>query len=367
MENSRFTPYDNFTSSFTKLKIKYAEYDESISRAQFLSSNDEVNVFINLESVLNNLSLIKSVEEKMMVQRDFNELIISNIINLAAHYKRFFSNSRIRSKIYLYTTDLKSNDFNERKINSDFRSYFLTKYNENPKFVLLSEKIKFEILPDVKTYCEFLPDIYLINSLNIDGSVIPYVIHKQDENRKNFIIGTNIFETQYAFVNNFMYNKIRGGQYNPNLPRFTDKRTDFIKNILNTDNRNIIELFYNPNIYCGLLAIDGDRIRSLTGIYKFGPKSYERAILEGLSFNKFTRNVSSPELLATIFNNEEDREDFIDNFNCMNIHYMYDRLTDAMKTSITSQVVDRVDINALNSLNATRFYNNPLRLEGLLL
>ena len=45
---------------------------------------------------------------------------------------------------------------------------------------------------------------------------------------------------------------------------------------------------------------------------------------------------------------------------------MYDELTNAEKSSILSQRVDRIDTNTLHAINNTKFYNHPLRLEGLL-
>ena len=45
---------------------------------------------------------------------------------------------------------------------------------------------------------------------------------------------------------------------------------------------------------------------------------------------------------------------------------MYDELTQGEKDSITDQRVDRVDVNSLQTLNSSKFYNYPLLLEALL-
>ena len=45
---------------------------------------------------------------------------------------------------------------------------------------------------------------------------------------------------------------------------------------------------------------------------------------------------------------------------------MYEELTDAEKSSIINQQIDRSDNNTLESLNRTMFVDHPLILESLL-
>ena len=58
---------------------------------------------------------------------------------------------------------------------------------------------------------------------------------------------------------------------------------------------------------------------------------------------------------------------FINNYYCSSILPMYEELSSSQITSILQQIVDRSDINTLQQLNATKFYNHPLILEGLLI
>ena len=45
---------------------------------------------------------------------------------------------------------------------------------------------------------------------------------------------------------------------------------------------------------------------------------------------------------------------------------MYDELTDGEKSSIIDQQINRSDVNSLQNLNSSKFYNYPLLLEALL-
>ena len=75
--------------------------------------------------------MIQDLEKKLVLQRSFRELFISNTINLAAHYKKFFVSKGYNTKVYLYYTDLNSDNFYERKYNEEFRTYYLNKFNGN--------------------------------------------------------------------------------------------------------------------------------------------------------------------------------------------------------------------------------------------
>ena len=44
---------DPFSVCFNIMKIKYADLDEYLTSAKFLQPKDKVNIFINLETILN--------------------------------------------------------------------------------------------------------------------------------------------------------------------------------------------------------------------------------------------------------------------------------------------------------------------------
>ena len=86
MDSKKFNDYDPFSICFNALLMKYQYYDDSLTSSNFLQPNDSINLFINLESVFKHLSMLQDLEKKIVVQNDFEEIIISNIINLAGFY-----------------------------------------------------------------------------------------------------------------------------------------------------------------------------------------------------------------------------------------------------------------------------------------
>jgi hypothetical protein len=359
--------YDPFTACFTALKIKYKDYDESLTSKKFLNPHDKVNVFINLESVFKNLSMIMDLEKKIVVQRDVDEILISNIINLAAHYKRFFVDNGLDTKVYLYNTDFKSEEFNQTKYNEDYRSYYLVKFNDNPKFVLLTEHLKEKVLPDVRTYCEFIPNVYYVSAKNIEGSLIPYIISKVEPDRKNLIIGGDLYDTQYSFIDNFVNHYIHRN-YAANI--ICSELGGYLKDITKKENDEIDifkPVFNHYSTYCSLMSVLGDRIRSIDGISGYGVMKLYKLIEEGILQNVIQDSTTNPLMLGEIFHDEDIKEDFVNNYYCSSILPMYQELTDGEITSILTQRVDRIDVNTLRMINNTKFYNHPFLLEGLLI
>ena len=355
-----------FGICFNLIKIKYQIYDDSLTSLGFLNPTDKINVFINLETVLKYLSMTKDLEKKLVVNRNFPDYMESDIINIAAHYKDFFRGNGLDTKVYLYMTDLDSkiSEFKETKYIEEFRSYYMNKYTENPRFVLFGDRLRNEIIPNVKTICEFIPNVYFIQSKNIDGGVIPYIIAQAMPERKNLIISGDIHDTQYAYETNFVdHLHIRG--YNVNVLAATTE--DYLKTISKSKeiSPDMVELFKNGSFYRVLLACLGDKYRSVDGIrgIKFG--KMVKILIDALRDQKITKETRNASLLADLFP-EDVREQIYQNLQVLDICNEYEMLLEGDKKQIVSQIIDRSDINALQQLNRTKFSNNQLRLECLL-
>lgn len=355
-----------FGICFNLVKIKYQVYDESLTSLGFLNPHDKVNVFINLETVLKYLSMTKDLEKKLIVNRNFPDYMESDIINIAAHYKDFFRGNGLDTKVYLYMTDLNSDvdAFKESKYADEFRSYYVNKYTTNPKFVLLGDRLRKEIIPDVKTICEFIPDVYFIHSTNVDGGLIPYIIGQTMPERKNLIISGDLHDTQYSYESLFVdHLHLRG--YNVNV--LESSTYGYLKTISKSDDISpeLIELFQNSSFYRVLLACLGDKYRSVDGIRGIKFAKMVHILTNALKEQRITKDTRNASLLADLFPSEV-KEQIYQNLQVLDIKNEYEMLLDGDKMQIISQIIDRSDINALQHLNQTKFINNQLRLECLL-
>lgn len=364
--NHSYEHSDPFSVCFNMMKIKYTELDEALTSNNFLTQTDRVNIFINLESVYKNISTIQDLEQKIFLQKDFKQIIISNILNLAAHYKHFFVSNRMDVRVYLYQTDLKSDDFSQRRYNEDFRTYYLVKYNQNPKFTHFTDLLKDEILDELKLYCDFIPRVYFINSHNIEGSSVPYVVAADDPKRKNIIIGNDIFESQYSFINNFIYFYIQKG-YGKSF--IFKNRTDYLACMFKRSKEDIDK--YYPflkkfGMYVSLLSVIGNKVRSIDSVFGIGPNKMAGSIYELIQKNIINESTINPHMISDCLKyNNETRTQFINNYYCTSISCLEEDITDSGVISILSQRKDRLDMNSLMTLNNTTFRNHPLLLDAL--
>ena len=197
--------------------------------------------------------------------------------------------------------------------------------------------------------------------------MVPYIISKSDESRKNLIIGGELYDTQYSVIPNFVNHYIKRS-YNSNV--IYSNINDYIKDILKKEENyinDISTIFNKYSIYCTLMSVLGDKSRSIDSISGCGPKTLQKYIEAGLAQQIIQKETTNPEIIGEIFHDGETKEEFINNFYCSSIIPMYEELTGAERSSILHQRTDRLDINTLQLLNTTKFYNHPLLLEGLLI
>lgn len=354
---------NSFSVCFNIMKIKYNMYDQSFDELGLIGPNDSVNVFINLESVLHHLSTIRDLDKKLVTETDYPIIMTADILNLAAHYKRFFRDNRLPTRVFLYMTDLDSTSFKESKFNEDYRSYYLTKFNDNPRYYELTNTLKSQILPDAKQICEFLPDIHLITTKNIDSSVLPAIIAKKYPGSKNVIVTGDIYETQYVYYPSFGVHYIRKS---PMYSSTTWTLKGFLKEIFKREPDETTEtnILRNLSFYDTMLSSFGDRPRSIDPIRRIGAISTLKLFRSALTERKLEYDTESIELIKEIFP-DDAQEEITDNFYQYSIPWKEKELTDADIFSVDSQIVNRFDNNSLLKLNATRFYNHQLMLEEL--
>lgn len=357
---------DPFSVKFNMLKIRYAELDESLGQLNAISTDDKINVFFNLETVFKHISMIQDLSAKITICEDIELILISNIMNLIAHYKHFFTNAGLDTRFYLYQTDFDSTEYYQWKYNEFFRSYYTCKYNNNPKIVDFTRVMKEGVYQNVKTLCDFIPNVYYITGKNIDGSLIPYIIALQDPTRININFSGEWFDTQYTLLPGFInYFIVR----NFNIRRVLNNVTDYVRmkgSFRKTESVDeFVPLYSIYPFYVAMLSLYGDKARSIDPIRGYGAKQFHRALSAAIRFQRITSTTSSPDILATVLE-QDDREEFIDNYYCINVLEMYKELTDADIKSVINQIIDRVDIKGLQDANNLKFDTHPILVDALL-
>jgi hypothetical protein len=348
------------------MKMKYHDYDNILTDLDFLVPSDKVNIFINLETVLKYISMAQDLEKKLITCLDIDTILVSNILNLAAHYKEFFRGNGLDTNVFIYMTDLSSTsyDFRQSQYNEDYRSYYINKYMGNPKFVLLGTKLNEKVIPEVKEICDYIPQVYFISKKGIDSGLIPALIAQEFPERKNIILSGDLYDTQYEYEDKFLAQFYLRG-YNTNI--CASNKSQYLKMITKNDElpNEIIDMFGNESFYKLLLSCMGEKYRSIEGIYGIKFAKLLSYINSGLTNSKITKNTSSASLLSDIFP-DEYKKDVFDNMMITDIHSQIKMLGEGEKKSVKTQIADRVDVTSLMKLNDTVFQKYPLRLESLL-
>lgn len=353
-----------FTVCFTSMKIRYNDYDKSIDGLKFVNQNDKVNVFINFESVLNNLSMVKDLENKLLLERNFPTILESEAINLCAHYKRFFRGNGLETRVFLYYTGLDSDEFPNFKYNNEYRSFYLNKYMNNPRYQLLGTRLITTIIPRIKKIMDFIPNVYFITGKNIEGSLIPWIIANEDPSYKNFIVTCDKYETQYQLFNDkYCLHYIKKSPMGTSIfCSFQQYLSDLFKE--NLEDHPDTALFSNLSFYSTLISALGDKPRSIDPLKGFGCRTIAKCLNNGINDGLFTKETSSIEMILKSFP-EEQQERTEENFNCINLEKQYKELGQKDIFGITSQIVDRFDFNSLIQLNQQDYRDYPLMLPEL--
>lgn len=327
-----------------------------------LQPGDEVNVFINFESIMNNIYSFKNLNYNLSYfKQDLVIELESAILNVVANYKAYFNKEKCNSKIYLYYTDIESEDQHMMIYNKYYRTYYRNKYLQNPKFRNMGEVLKSIIIPELILIMSYIPNIYFIKSKGFDSSLIPQIISNMD-NKKNIIISGDLFDTLYMFNPNFINIFIKRNYKELFIGTEVD---DIIQNIINNESVFDLNIFKSEMYYKLLLSINGSPIRNIRTNRNINYSFIIKALKEGIDNGIVLRDFESLSSIINIFP-EKYRDEIKSAFSCMSIENQFELLTNMDIESIKNQIVDKIDITSVEALNNRRFLNYPINLQALL-
>jgi len=325
---------------------------------------DSVNVFINFESILYNLTMQKNLNT--LIHNHKQNVVIeleSAILNVMAIYRMYFSKrEKCDTKIYFYYTDIKSDGYNMAIYNKNYRSYYRNKYLQNPQFKDMGCLMKDIIIPEIKMITEYIPGCYFLTSEVLDGSLIPKIVSEFSDS-KNVIITADIYDTLYMFDPNFitLYIKRRFKE----LTIYSDVEST-VRSIIKDENPFDLTIFNSEMYYKLLLSIRGSKIRNIKSARGFGYSKFVKLIKEGIYENSILKDFKSIDSIASLFPGKY-KDDIIEAFKSIDIDIQYQLITEIDKQNIRSQTTfDKVDNGSLEALNNKRFFEYPINLSGLL-
>lgn len=358
---------------FNSFKIKYIILN-GLFRKLDLKNIKSVTLYINLESIIGALHS-ETYEEtlktctKAEIKNNYLSLI-SNIINIAAHYRAFFNRMRVQSNIVFFYNEFKTNKIlNNIVYNKNYRKHYFDTYTVD-KYEYINEII-IDGMEYIQNIIDYLDCIYLLKSDRLESSVIPFVVHsdKKLKSDLNLLLTKDIYDFQYV---NHKF-----------LVLYPDKEESIIlhkKNLIPymryrnnlTEEKYTMEI--NPLLFPFIYSVLGDKKRSMDKIKGIGFKKLYRSIEklydssfisdeEPSSFN--IEHLSSLIKTSNGLCNLQIKEVICSNYYSTDLERQANVVSDAIVEEILSGIVNKFDNNGLKRLNDKIFSDYPIYLEDL--
>lgn len=328
-----------------------------------IKPGDEVNVFINFECIIKNISMRKGLislvnfhKQNMVIELE------SSILNLIGNYKSYFNKEKCKVKIYLYHTAMDKQYNQQMEVyNKYYRNYYNNRYTQNPQFRQVGEVINNIIIPEIKLILTYIPDCYFIESKTFDGSIIPYIISTFSKS-KNVIITGDIFDTLYLFNPNFVTIYIKRKFKEFNVMSNIDST---VQSIVKNESPFDLTIFNSELYYRLLLSIKGSKIRNIRSAKGFGYSKFINLLKQGIKNDIILKDFSAIDSVIKLFP-KDYYNDIKQAFQCTSIETQFNLLSNTDIEEIKSQIIDKIDIESVEALNNKRFHEYPINLQMLL-
>jgi hypothetical protein len=313
-----------------------------------------MNFYINLEPIIhkmcnNDMDLyLKNSSEKIYE-------FISNIFNIAAHYRMYFSRMGINNNIILYIQyPLNKTSYNRSiipKYRSNYHVKLKRKYDSFMVYRLLRDSIKY-----INIISEYIPNVYFIQSNNIESSVIPYIINKYKPADINVLLtNNNMYDFQYVNFNTLV------------LLSKQDKSI-----LLNSSNiLSYLELkhdtetaVFSPKYIPFISSLYGDMNRNIEKIKGFGLKRIFKLLNTAVLNNQLPKDTCNIDMLLNTVN-DKDRTIVSNNYKCIDVEYQYNNIPEKSLNEIYDRFIDRTDIDSIKSLLSKYFNKHPILITEL--
>ena len=197
----------NIDAIFNLRKVKFSKLDVLFSDLEIKEMVQKVNIFINLESLFRKIHN-KYVEEQLISLqkkelKEFHMNLISNVLNLAAHYRLYFNKNKIGTNIVFYIQEMdKYVNLNNVQYCKNYRKSFIRKYTDHPELVTVNNVIR-STLNALDTIVTYVEDVYLVSSDRVESSVIPLALidSKVLDGNLNLMVTTDPYDMQYVNKN----------------------------------------------------------------------------------------------------------------------------------------------------------------------
>lgn len=369
------TSGSNIDISFNMFKVKYLTLNNLFRKFNNLNISS-VNLFINLESVIGPMYR-ESYEETLSTCTknefdDNNKCFISNVINLAAHYRAYFTKCRLPSNIIFYITDTFADPrlLVNRINNPKYRKYFFDKYVYDDKFMRINE-IMNNGVSYAKTISDYIDRVFILTSSTVEASVIPYLVKDEKVLKSdiNFFLTKDKYDLQYVNYNGIIIWPDKDESIiltKKNVMKFLRFKNDM-------DEANL-RYEINPKLLSFMMAVLGNKKRNIEKIKGIGfkklYKSLENLYLKDYIDDEIPSSLNYESLNELIKEKQgflpiDIREKIGFNYMTIDIERQAKIVQGSEIALIKDQLVNKFDNGSIKKLNDKIFCDYPIQLQEL--
>ena len=317
-----------------------------------------LNIFIDLYSTLHPI-----FSEHYRVNIENYTDVTAGIINMCAHYRRFFKGLGVHTTFYLIYSD-NTCEFN-RKFVAGYNSNFLRKSQ-----IKMFRDVVDNNLDLLATVCPYLPDIHFVKSINNWESavIISNIIETLNDGSPNLIISRDLYPLQvcalYPWTSYLYPSKNRGMDYSIMVP--LNEKPNFRKEFWNLylkDKTNKVEYDLTPISPLNMplvCAMNGFNHRELNLLYNIAmAKKVILSINDGIDAKIDGFQLVNNEKVSNIVNVQiiESR------LKAMDVTYALPYYKQDPENNY--KFINLQDNGSLNMINSKYFEKNPLELNKL--
>lgn len=354
--------------AFNSYKMKYANLDEFIGPSLRRNNIKHVNFFINLDRINYGFRNVQYNTRFQACGASAFKQYTSNVLNLVAHYRKWFIRNGLSVKCFIYYTNAQGG-FTSALINRRYREDFIIDQSvTSSKCYYVNQTIN-GALPLLTKICDYIDGVYIINTKGEEPSVVPYIIQDKYSADWNYILTKDRLELQYVNYDRF---SIIYPSYNlgdriitaSNLwSTIGDKEHKYTEHIGE----------YDPKLFLPAMAIAGDYVRSIKKIKAVGWGSILDYMEEIWCTNQDHSIVTMLDDLRKMLSarTKATEEKYLQtherNILMMSMKSRYEVMSEVNKAMILSQLKDVPDKETINELsnNPMILGNYPINVEAL--
>ena len=352
---------------FNSKKIKYQDL-QILYKEKAPKGRQEAIIFIDVNNILNQLYNPATMENIAMLNNDEAIIISSQLINIAAHYRHYFADRK-----QMYTTFIYYYSNNVDKIMTSICPSYKSDYYNKRIFDIEGtyNKINRNVLINLKmaeTIMKYLPNIYMINTGDIEPSLFPLIYTRyiaENTNDKFPIIYSNdamakllpIYDDSfYVLTHDFKYTKLLN-------------KMDILEEVIGELPKDNIIL---PEILPLLYSIAGYKKYNIEGIKGQGLKTAYKNINTAISKGELSNILySDMDILSNDLENIPKYQNHVStitaNMEIFNPYIaVFPSITDDIILNFKHQFKDIMDAESLLQVNRTYYEKFPLQLEELI-